>query len=101
MQNIKKIKIEGDEIFMKKSKLGWIVIKPWKNEDGKINWFNFLTGGSWFNLIVVGIIVFVTLGVLYEYSSNINILLSCFDNNQALEICKKSMMPEYQQIIFP
>ncbi len=101
MMKINKIEIEGEEVFMKKSKLGWRVIKPWKNEDGTINWFNFLTGGSWFNLFVVTIIVVVTLGVLYEYSANMKTLLGCFDSQTTLEVCKRSFMIQPRIIIFP
>ncbi len=43
---------EEENIYLAKDKLGWRVVHPIKNEDGKINWFNFLFG-SWSNLIIL------------------------------------------------
>ena len=37
---------EGEKVYLKKDILGWRVISPWKNEDNKINWFNFIFGGK-------------------------------------------------------
>jgi len=80
-----------EKIYLKKSKaFGWEVVHPYRNEDGTINWFNFLTGGSWWNLFVVGIIVVIILGCVYQYSKDINILLDCFRVPGQLEVCKQS-----------
>lgn len=79
---------DGEVVYLKKNKQsGYRVIQPWKNEDGSINWFNFLTGGSWGNLIFVTIVVIVLLGTLREYSTNINSLLDCFRVEGMLERC--------------
>ncbi len=100
MKNVKKIEIDGDEIYLKKNPLGWKVVYPIFDEDGKFNLFNLFTGGSWLNLIIVGVVVAIILGLLFEYVSNMNTLLSCFDDLQALEVCKRSFMPQ-TQIVFP
>jgi len=79
----------GEKIYLKKSSFfGWKVVNPIKNEDGSMNWFNFFVGGNWWNLILVAITVLIILGVLYEYSSNIQHFLDCFSSPQQLEICK-------------
>lgn len=78
MKNIKRIQVDGKELCLRESGDTYRVVKPWKNEDGSINWFNIITGGSWWNLIGVIIIVALILGLLNEYSTNINILLDCF-----------------------
>lgn len=93
----KKIEIDGQIVHLKHSKKlnTWRVIYPIKNEDGTLNWFNILTGGSWFNLIVTGIIVLVLVLFFFEYSSNIQTLLDCFENPATLEVCKRSFMPNY------
>ena len=40
--DIKKIEIDNETIYLKKSKLfGWGVVYPVKNEDGTTNYFNF------------------------------------------------------------
>jgi len=80
-----------EKVYLKKSKaFGWSVVHPYRNEDGTINWFNFLIGGSWWNLLIVGIVMFLILGCVYQYSMDINILLDCFRVPGQLEICKQS-----------
>lgn len=90
MKKIKKIIVDGNEVFLRKSGNNYRVVHPVRNEDGTFNWFNFITGGSWTNLIIIAVIVFLILGLLYEYSKNIETLLNCFNNIQSLEICKAS-----------
>ncbi len=81
----------NEKVYLKKSKsFGWGVVHPIKNEDGSINRFNLLTGGSWWKLFVVGIMVTILLGFLYYYSRNINLMLDCFRVPNQLEICKQS-----------
>lgn len=78
-----------EKIYLKYNKyLGWAVVYPWKNEDGSINWFNFLTGGTWAKLIITAIIVLMILGFLLEYSNNITHLMSCFNDSVSLQNCK-------------
>ncbi len=74
------------------------VIQPWKNEDGSINWFNFLTGGSWWNLIFTILIVIIVLGTLWEYSNNIQMFLDCFEIPGRLQVCVETFSPEYLRI---
>ena len=73
-----------DKVFLKKGYKGWEIVHPIKNEDGSINWKNLLCGGSWWNWIIVGVIVAVTLGVLYEYSSNLEFCKQLIENQVSL-----------------
>lgn len=95
---IEKIQLKGESIYLKKGFMGWNVVAPYKNEDGSINWFNLLTGGSWWRLVFAIILVMVIVGAIIEYTSNINILVNCFNDPVSLEVCKKSF--GYQEIIF-
>lgn len=79
--------IEGKRVHLRRTKDSFRVVKPYKNEDGSFNWFNFLTGGSWTNLIATTIFVIVFLGLLFEYSKNLNSLLDCFRVPGLLEGC--------------
>lgn len=45
-EDIRKIEIEGEKVFVKKDFLGWRVVHPIKNEDGTINWPNLIFGGK-------------------------------------------------------
>jgi len=63
-------KIE-EGVFLKKGKFGYRVVYPYKNEDGSINYFNLLTGGSWANVIKVLIIVLLILGLSYSYHRDV------------------------------
>lgn len=37
---------EGEKVYLKKDFAGWRVISPWRNDNGTINWFNFIFGGK-------------------------------------------------------
>ncbi len=88
---MEKVYVEGEFVCLKKSNLfGWSVVHPWKNDDGSINWFNFITGGSWAKLFMWLFIVTIIVGVIIEYTSNISSLLGCFDNLINLENCKQA-----------
>jgi len=65
-----KVIIDSKPVFISQREDTFKVIKPWRNEDGSINWFNLLTGGSWFNLVMVGLVVLIILGLLQEQVSN-------------------------------
>ncbi len=73
---------EDAKVYLKKDGSIYRVVHPIKNEDGSINWFNLATGGSWKNVIILGVVVAIILGFLFESSSNVKILqdqlASCF-----------------------
>lgn len=65
---------EDTKVYLKKQGKNYRVVHPIRNDDGSINWFNLFTGGSWFNVIVVGAVVLIISGVLQEYSANVKFL---------------------------
>lgn len=101
MKKIKYIEIDGQEVALSVSKdrKNFRVVKPWKNKDGTTNWFNVLTGGSWWNLLLVAFMVIVITLAIKEYVGNINTLLDCFRVPGQLEICKDVFTPENLKII--
>jgi len=92
-KEIHKIVCEGETINISKGRFGWAVVFPIKNEDGSINWFNLLTGGSWARIIMIGVLVLLICLAIWEYTHNIKILMSCFDNPIALRECTQSFNP--------
>lgn len=70
MKNIEKIR-EG--LYVKKSFDGYRVIYPARNDDGSMNWFNLLTGGSYWNIIKVSIVVLMLLGLSWSYARDIRV----------------------------
>lgn len=76
----------NEKIYLRKSFDGWRVVYPLRNEDGSINWFNTLTGGNWWKLIVLTIIVLVVLGLAQEYISNLKFCadLMNYMNNRSI-----------------
>ena len=80
----------GESILLKKDILGYRIIYPIKNLDGSWNWKNLIAGGSWIKLGLVAVVVAIIVLAIVEYTSNINSLLSCFDNYTNLETCKES-----------
>lgn len=79
-----------EKVYLKKGFKGWQVVHPIRNEDKSINWKNLLTGGSWWNVIITLIIVLIIVGVLYEYSTTVNMFLDCFRVAGQLEVCKEA-----------
>ena len=85
---------EQEKIYLKESFDGWRVVNPNRNEDGTLNWKNIISGGNWWKLFAIAIVVLVILGVLYEYSDNMKTYHECFDDEIKLNICKQSINPE-------
>ena len=98
---IHKVEIDNKEVFISQRGESFKVIKPFKNSDGTINWFNVLTGGSWGNLIMVGIVILILIGLLNEYSSNLNLLLDCFRVPGRLQICMEVFGNQSSTLIIP
>lgn len=48
-------------------------VYPIIERDGSIKWFNLLTGGKWWNLFVAIILMIITIGLIFEYTSNLNL----------------------------
>ena len=71
---------EGEKIYLKKSLGEWKIVKPIRNEDGSINWFNFIFGGSWLNFWSMVIIVAIICGFFYEYHSGLEYCNSMLQN---------------------
>ena len=92
-EKLNRVCLNGDLVYLRKARSGWRVVHPIKNEDGSINWFNLLTGGSWWNVLFVCVVVFLICFAIWEYTHNIEILMSCFDNPIALRECTQSFNP--------
>lgn len=67
---------ERDKIFLSKDILGWRVVYPYRNEDGSINWFNFIIGG-WSNLLQLLFWVLLVLMFFFAYKEIAAQLTSC------------------------
>jgi hypothetical protein len=76
---MEKIEIEGEKIYLKKNNFGWKVVYPMRNEDNSINWKHLIAGRTWWNLVIVGLIVMILIGVVNEYSNNIELANQCFE----------------------
>lgn len=85
MNKIKTIELDGDKISLKKSKSGWRIIYPIKNEDGTVNWKNVFK----FDMPVLLLTIAIILLIIWS-TNNVNHLLSCFDSLDKLEVCKRS-----------
>ena len=62
-------------VYLGKDRLGWKLVHPWRNEDRTINWFNLLTGGSWWKLLLVTGIVLLILVNVAAYKRDTNLLI--------------------------
>jgi hypothetical protein len=70
---MERIKINNEEVVLKKDFTGWRVVYPLKNQDGSTNWKNVLVGGSYWNLLKIGLIVGIILFVAWSYSRDIEV----------------------------
>ena len=70
MDKIKEVNIDGERLFLKKSKTGWRIVYPIKI-DGKINKKNLFLGGSWWNIVKIGLLIGAILFVTWAYSHDI------------------------------
>jgi len=70
--------MELDGCSVVKSKFfGYRLVYPIKNKDGSTNWFNLLTGGSWWNIIkVVGVVILMVVLVV-SYKHDTAALIEC------------------------
>lgn len=80
LDDVKKVNVDGEEVCLKKGKLGWRVVYPPSDKDGKIKWFNLLTGG-WRNLIKISIYIIIAILIYIGMSNTIN---QC---SQTLALC--------------
>jgi len=85
MKKIEEIEIGTEVVYLKKGFLGWNTVYPYKI-DGKINWKNLISGGNWWNLLIIAFIVLVVLGCVYEYSIALKSLNECLSKNQIINI---------------
>ena len=85
MKEIKEVNIDGEVVYLKKSFLGWSAVKPIKI-NGKINWKNLIAGGSWWNLLIIGFIVVVVLGSVFEYSTTLKVANECLNASKIINV---------------
>lgn len=78
MKDLKELEVEEQRIYLKKSFGKWRTVNPIKTE-GKINWKNLLIGGSWWNIIIVGLIVLGIIMMTSEYASKVTMLQECLN----------------------
>lgn len=74
---MERIKINNEEVVLKKDFTGWRVVYPIKNQDGSINWKNLLVGGSYWNLLKIGLVVGLILFIVWSYSNDIQTAIEC------------------------
>ena len=81
-----------DGTYLDKDRFGYKIIYPWKNEDGSINWFNLCTGGSWYNLMKVSLIVLLILGMVWSYKHDVSLCLGCVED--PCDYCYGEIIPD-------
>ena len=83
---IEEINIGGDRIFLKRSKyFGWGIVNPIK-VDGKINWKNFLIGGSWVRFGILVLLIILIGLTINEYATTVKLLGECLERTTLISI---------------
>ena len=67
---MEEVNVKGEKVFLKKGKAGYRVIYPYK-VDGKINWKNFLIGGSYWNILKILAVVGMLIFLMWSYGHDI------------------------------
>jgi hypothetical protein len=62
---------ESEKVYLKKGMLGYRIVHPIKNEDGRINYVNLLVGG-WQNLFKLIFIIAAILFFVYIYNHDLS-----------------------------
>src|SRR3990167_3151840 len=93
---------EKEVVYLKKSRIfnEWAVVRPHKNEDGSINWFNLIIGG-WGNLAVVLLIVLMLAMFYMAYGEVSTQLETCVSNYNSLQIIPDNMKPNLLNLPLP
>ena len=93
--NIKTIEVDGEEVYLKKGLFGrgYFVYNPVRTKEGKVNWFNLITGGDWWNLIQVSILVVTFCLVIYFFHLQIDEGIRVIEI--AKEICPSAFKVDY------
>jgi len=78
MKKHHKVRVEGEDIYLRKTFMGWGIIYPYKS-DNKINWKNLIAGGSWIKLIILIVTIIIILGCVTEYSNTLRIANECLE----------------------
>ena len=65
-------------------------VYPIINPDGTINWFNFLTGGTWWKLTGALLFIIIVLGFLWEYHITIQAGIDCISKQNAIQFALNS-----------
>lgn len=63
---IHRVEVGNEKVYLKKSFDGWRVVNPVFRED-KINWKNLCTGGSYWNLVKLGLIFLLIFFLTWSY----------------------------------
>jgi hypothetical protein len=81
------LQVDNREVTLKETRKGFRVVYPIRNKDNSINYRNLFAGGSWWNLLIIALIVGLILGCVWEYSHNINLLKECIANPYSSDFC--------------
>ncbi len=73
---IHKQKINGKDVYLKKSRFGWKVVYPIKL-DGKINYKHLIAGRSWWNILFIALFLMLLLGSIWEYTNALGVANEC------------------------
>ena len=76
----RKVLVDGDDVYLKKSLGYWGVVYPLKKDDGSWNWFNIITGGDLTKFFFMILMFILLLLAINEYSSNIKYCQSLINN---------------------
>ena len=87
MSKIQKVRVNEEEIHLKKDFMGWRVVHPikkdeklnWNNFYRVINWENLIAGGSWYKLIILILAILIILGAINEYTTAIGEYNTCIE----------------------
>lgn len=70
------VELDGEKVHLAKDSLGWRVVHPIRDENGKINWINFLLGGkanllTLILIIIIASILFYGVATMFESCSHL------------------------------
>jgi len=84
-RNIVEVEVKDTKVELKKGYFGYRVVHPIINDNGKLNWINFIFGG-WENLIILLIVLLFIFYAINSYRQDIQTCKEIIERDSAIYI---------------
>lgn len=92
-EDVEKIR---DGLYVRKGKMGWMIVRPIKNEDGTINWKHLIIGDPYMTMMAITFLIVI---LMFYYGVGVELRDQCEANidyliENACEVCTNQQTAE-------